>query len=100
EPPELLSGRCIIGNRYVPWLNIIKYAVDHERRGFDASVVGNIGIPGQADILYIGIIDLLERAVAIFTISSARPHPLSRLTVSCTHTGMVDISGLRRSKCN
>src|SRR5690606_40116593 len=63
SPPKLLAGRCIIGDRHIPWLNIIEYAVDHDGRCFDATVGGNISIPGQTDILHIAIINLLERAV-------------------------------------
>src|SRR5690606_11674732 len=51
EFPQLLAGHGIEGEHLAPWPGQIKLAIDDQRRALVAALVGDVGIPGETQLV-------------------------------------------------
>src|SRR5690606_31634022 len=77
--PEQLAAAGIDGVGEIPGAAEIEHAVDGERRTFHALEGIAVEPPGQTQALDVPVIDLRERAEALFLVAAAPAWPVARI---------------------
>ena len=76
ELPHQLTRRGVQRPDPVHAADEIHHAVDHEGRGYQAAVIGQVDIPVHAELRDIGRVDLVERAVALLAVGAPKRQPV------------------------
>ncbi len=77
-PEKLAAGRVDRAKHVVAPLEV-HHAVHHQRRPVQRAVLGQLPVPGDAQIADVGVVDLRQRAVALFVIGAAEGEPVVSL---------------------
>ncbi|MNQ89193.1 hypothetical protein D3C85_1044920 [compost metagenome] len=91
--PDLFAIACIqrIDHRKRP--GGVHHAVDNDGRGLHAAVEVELVAPGQAQLADVAVVDLFQRAVALFVVSAPVAHPVTRFVVGSDDALAIDIGG-------
>ena len=80
----------VIGGGDAPGGDVVEHAIDDQRRGHHAAIGVQVGKPGEPQALHVLVVDLLERAEALFVPGAAVGHPLPGVLVGVFHARAVD----------
>ena len=64
-PPQLAPGRGVVGGDDVPRLGVVEHAAGYQRRRFLPAVGLEVGVPGEAELADVAIVDASGRTVAL-----------------------------------
>ena len=94
--PELRAGADVVGFHHRPRGGEVHHAIDDDGRGFLAALGVDVGIPGKTEFRDVGVVDLVERAEALFAIVAASGEPRARLVVGIDEAFGGDGGGAHR----
>src|SRR5690606_15517204 len=69
--PEQRAGLDVVGLHHRPGGGEVHHAVDDDGRGFLAALGVDVGVPGEAELSDVGLVDLVEAAEALFAVVTA-----------------------------
>ncbi len=88
--PQTLAGTRIIGRGDVPGQRVVEHPIGIKRRRFDAAHGVELIIPGNAELVHIGRVDLRERRITLGVIAAAVMQPVGAVRGLFRHAGAVD----------
>ena len=99
--PELFAAFDVEGVNHAPGGRDVQRAVDHDGRGLLAAAGVDLGVPGQAKLIDVVLVDEIERAVALLVIGPAIGHPGAGFGVRSDEPRLVHRSSviLGQSRC-